>query len=502
MRVFPSITEFSKSYDSKNASLVWTTLPADIETPVSVALKLKDEKYLGLFESVEQGRSRGRYSFLVFSPDAIWKCIDGVPQLNSDVHFDCNKFDSDGQDVFLSLRKFINAASLEIPDGLPPMSAGIFGYMGYDMVRYMEKIPDSNEDAIGIPESVFMRPQMIIIFDSVKDDMIIASPIYSKNLSSDDAYNEAQARIKQTLDKLTNTNLNKDYSKNVNNEESGNIELEVETNISRDEYHQMVIKAKEYILAGDIFQVVPSQRFTVEFPHEPLSLYRVLRSMNPSPYSFFIKMDDFSLVGSSPEILVRMNSGKITVRPIAGTRKRGETKAEDKSLAEDLLADEKELAEHLMLIDLGRNDVGRVSKIGTVNVTENMVIEYYSHVMHIVSKVEGYLKDDVDALDAVIAGFPVGTVSGAPKIRAMEIIDELENVKRSFYAGGVGFFSANGDVDMCITLRTGLVKDDKLYAQAGGGVVADSDPEAEYQESCNKARAIIAAAEEVAKREW
>jgi anthranilate synthase component 1 len=301
-------------------------------------------------------------------------------------------------------------------------------------------------------------------------------------------------------EKLAKTNIEKYYIKNVNNRKV-ECRQNVTSNTTREEYIALVKNAKDYIYAGDIFQVVPSQRFTVDFPYDCFSLYRSLRSLNPSPYSFYMNMNGFSLVGSSPEILVRVEDGNVTVRPIAGTRKRGKDSAEDMLLAADLLSDEKELAEHLMLIDLGRNDVGRVSKTGTVKVTEKMVIEYYSHVMHIVSNVEGKIRDDVDALDAVIAGFPVGTVSGAPKIRAMEIIDELETERRSFYAGGIGYFSANGGVDTCIALRTGLVKDKKLYIQAGGGVVADSDPEAEYQETCNKAQALLQAAKIVAERE-
>jgi len=482
MNIYPSSEDFSRK---KGRRLVWAVLPADLETPVSVTLKLKDEKYCCLFESVEQGKNRGRYSFIATSPDLLWKCENGKPYICDNLT--AGDYVRDGDDVFASLRKILNDAKLEIPEQLPPMSAGVFGYMGYDMVRYMEKLPDNNPDTIGISESIFMRPKVVIVFDSVKDQMFVITVA-----DSEEKYNEAVSRIEDVVKKL---------EKNIShNCLSGGKLGAVKSNTTRDEYHQMVKKAKDYILAGDIFQVVPGQRFTVDFPFEAIELYRVLRSMNPSPYSFYMQMDGFALVGSSPEILVRAREGKATVRPIAGTRKRGADESEDENLAKDLLSDEKELAEHLMLIDLGRNDIGRVAKTGTVKVTEREVIEYYSHVMHIVSNVEGELKENVDALDAVIAGFPVGTVSGAPKIRAMEIIDELEKERRSFYAGGVGYFSADGSVDMCIALRTGLVKDGVLYVQAGGGVVSDSDPEAEYQESCNKARALIAAAEEVARR--
>jgi anthranilate synthase component 1 len=496
MQIFPDLKEFNSAKDKPQ--MVWAKLPADLETPVSATLKLKSEKFCCLFESVEEGKNRGRYSFIAISPDIIWKCADGKAEINRNAATNPDSFVTEDTEVFTSLRNLLNESRFEIPAQLPPMVSGIFGYMGYDMVRYMEKLPDSNPDVIGIPESVFMRPQVVIVFDSVKDEMIVATTVYKYD---GDAYKAASCRIIATIEKLAGTSLEKDYLKNMA-PASNVVSQEVKSNLTREEYHAMVEKAKEYIVAGDIFQVVPSQRFTVDFPYDSISLYRILRRINPSPYSFYMQLGGFALVGSSPEILVRARDGKATVRPIAGTRKRGKTDAEDKALAANLLGDEKELSEHLMLIDLGRNDIGRVAKTGTVKVTEQMVIEYYSHVMHIVSNVEGNLRDDVDALDAVIAGFPVGTVSGAPKIRAMEIIDELEKERRSFYAGGVGYFSADGSVDTCIALRTGLVKDGKLYVQAGGGVVADSDAEAEYQESCNKAMALLTAASDVAKRGW
>ncbi|MCE3232613.1 MAG: trpE [Rickettsiaceae bacterium] len=500
MQIFPDFSGFSKNYSDDKPQLVAMTLSADLETPVSAALKLKDESFCCLFESVEQGRNRGRYSFIAISPDLIWQCKEGKAEINYNAATDLNIFEEDKLPVLESLRAVIKKSRLDIPKGMPSMSAGLFGYMGYDMVRYMEKIPDNNPDVTGIPESIFIRPQIVIIFDSVKDSMTIVTPIFSYKHSAERDYDIATERVLNVAEKLAKTNIEKYYIKNVNNRKV-ECRQNVTSNTTREEYIALVKNAKDYIYAGDIFQVVPSQRFTVDFPYDCFSLYRSLRSLNPSPYSFYMNMNGFSLVGSSPEILVRVEDGNVTVRPIAGTRKRGKDSAEDMLLAADLLSDEKELAEHLMLIDLGRNDVGRVSKTGTVKVTEKMVIEYYSHVMHIVSNVEGKIRDDVDALDAVIAGFPVGTVSGAPKIRAMEIIDELETERRSFYAGGIGYFSANGGVDTCIALRTGLVKDKKLYIQAGGGVVADSDPEAEYQETCNKAQALLQAAKIVAERE-
>lgn len=494
MNIFPNTETFVACYEKGEHQLVWARFSADLETPVSVALKFQDEPFCCLFESVEGGVNRARYSFITLRPDLLWKCEGGRPFISALP--DLKDFKADGDDIFASLRKVIAESKIAIDPQLPPMAAGLFGFMGYDMVRYMEDLPDGNPDTIGIPEALYLRPQIVIVFDSVKDEMTVVTPVFTHQGDAKWALEEARTRISNVVEVLDQCEVKKHYTRSKKDQPLP----EAHSNTTRHEYHEMVNKAKEYILAGDIFQVVPSQRFTMEFNYSPFSLYRELRRLNPSPFSFFVKMDDFSLVGSSPEILVRLQDGVVTVRPIAGTRKRGKNDVENKVLAEDLLSDPKELAEHLMLVDLGRNDVGRVAEVGSVKVTENMVVEHYSHVMHIVSNVQGRLRKDKDALDAMIAGFPVGTVSGAPKIRAMEIIDELEKEKRSFYAGGVGYFSANGQMDNCITLRTALVKDGKLYAQAGGGVVADSDPDAEYQESCNKARALLKAAEEVVKK--
>jgi anthranilate synthase component 1 len=375
------------------------------------------------------------------------------------------------------------------------MVAGLIGYMGYDMIRLMEKLPNKNRDSIGLPDSYFMRPRIMIVFDSVKGELHITTPLWQDHGFTDakEAYNAAIKLIE---------GIAEDLKKPV---QPATCNLQPATqpaftsNTTRTEYHAMVERSKEYIKAGDIFQVVPSQRFSAAFNLPHFSLYRSLRHLNPSPFLFFLNFGNFSLVGSSPEILVRLRDNMVTIRPIAGTRKRGANIEEDKALEESLLSDPKEIAEHLMLLDLGRNDVGRVAKTGTVKVTEKMTVERYSHVMHIVSNVEGKIDSKYDAIDALIAGFPAGTVTGAPKIRAMEIIEELEKERRSFYGGCVGYFSANGSMDTCITLRTGLMKAGILYAQAGGGVVADSDKEAEYQESCNKARAIMNAAEEAWK---
>ena len=372
------------------------------------------------------------------------------------------------------------------------MASGLFGYMGYDSVRLNEDIPDKNPDDLMVPDGLFLRPSLICIFDRLKDIVTIVTPIWpDQGVSAESAFEAAMTRLNDaTADFQRSLPYRRERSSdhaNINNPVS---------NTTKDEFHDMVHKAKDYINAGDIFQVVPSQRFSVPFNLPPMSLYRSLRRLNPSPYLFFFDFGEFSIVGSSPEILVTLRDNTVTLRPLAGTRPRGKDIEEDKALAKELLEDPKERAEHLMLLDLGRNDVGRVSKIGTVKVVEQFEIEYYSHVMHIASHVEGEISQEYDALDALAAGFPAGTVSGAPKIRAMEIIDELEKSRRGVYAGAVGYISANGTMDTCIALRTALVKDNQMYVQAGGGVVADSDPESEYQESINKARALFRAAQQ------
>jgi anthranilate synthase component 1 len=376
------------------------------------------------------------------------------------------------------------------------MAAGLFGYLGYDMVRLIERLPDENPDMLGIPDAILMRPTIIAVFDGIQNQITLVTPVWpASGMDADSAYDLALERLG---DAISDLERNLPYRR-----EAANVTRslpEPVSNTTREEYHAIVERAKEYIRAGDIFQVVPSHRLSVPFELPPFSLYRALRRLNPSPFLLYLDFGDgLSIVGSSPEILVRLRDGKVTIRPIAGTRKRGATPEEDKALAADLLSDPKELSEHLMLLDLGRNDVGRVAQIGSVTVTERMVIEYYSHVMHIVSNVEGTIDPRYDALDALFAGFPAGTVSGAPKVRAMEIIDELEKTRRGVYGGCVGYFGANGAMDTCIALRTAVLKDGVMHVQAGGGVVADSDPEAEYQETVNKSRALIRAAEEAVR---
>lgn len=498
MRFFPASDRFAESFRRGESQLLGVRLIADLETPVSAMLKLQQkDKPCFLLESVQGGETRGRYSIIGIEPDLIWQCKKGKAQINRHAAQHPNAFEDVTEAPLASLKALVRECHMVIPPDFPPMSAGLIGYMGYDMVRLMENLPDANPDPIGLPDACFMRPRIMIVFDTVKGEMFIVTPVWKHagNGDAQAAYGKARALVEEVVQRLQ-TPLGASL---MGREEGEDNALEFVPNMRREDYHHMVERAKEYIRAGDIFQVVPSQRFQAKFTLPPFSLYRSVRHLNPSPFLFYLQLQDFSLIGSSPEILVRLRDGKVTIRPIAGTRKRGATEAEDVALAEELLNDPKEIAEHLMLLDLGRNDVGRIAQIGSVQVTQRMIIERYSHVMHIVSNVEGVLHPRYDAIDALVAGFPAGTVSGAPKIRAMEIIDELEKEQRSFYAGCVGYFSANGTMDTCITLRTGLIKDGTLYVQAGGGVVADSDPEAEYQESCNKARAIMHAAQE-AKR--
>ncbi len=503
MQNTPEFSAFAETYGADGqgaAQVVWSTLVSDMETPVSAMLRLaQGQPNSFLLESVEGGASRGRYSFIGLRPDIIWRCFGDKAEINRAVPDDPKAFIpcpvSEASGAIESLRALVGESRIDVPDELPPMASGLVGYLAYDMVRLTEKLPDDNPDVIGVPDSIFLRPTVMAVFDSLKDNLTIITPVWpNPSLSAEEAYEAAQGRLAEVV---------KDFeappSAQANKPEVDHPSPEPEVNMTREAFHGMVKKAVEYIHAGDAFQVVPSQRFRLPFTLPPLAFYRSLRRLNPSPFLFFLDFGDFSVVGSSPEILVRVRDGKITLRPLAGTRKRGASAKEDEALVKDLLSNPKEIAEHLMLLDLGRNDVGRVAEVGTVEVTEQFIVEYYSHVMHIASNVEGVLAADCDAIDALLAGFPAGTVSGAPKVRAMEIIDELEPERRGVYAGCIGYFGANGDMDTCIALRTAVIKDETLYVQAGGGVVADSDPESEYQESRNKAQALIRAAEEAVK---
>ena len=496
MAVFPRFDDFRKTYEAGRPGVVWTSLVADLDTPVSALMKLgRGEPMSFLLESVEGGAVRGRYSIIGLRPDLVWRARGNRPEINRRARTAPDVFEPADGDTLASLRALVAESLIELPPELPPMAAGLIGYFGYDMIRLIERLPDVNPDRLDVPDALFMRPTLMAIFDSVKDVITVVTPVRpEEGLSARAAYARAEERLNEAV---------VDFERSVNVSPAPVADLaplpEPVSNLTKAEYFAIVEKAKEYIRAGDIFQVVPSQRFSLPFRLPPLALYRALRRTNPSPFMFYLNLGDFAAVGSSPEILVRLRDGKVTIRPIAGTRPRGKTPEEDLSLEKDLLSDPKELAEHLMLLDLGRNDVGRVSRIGTVKVTEKNVIERYSHVMHIVSNVEGEIDPAHDAIDALLGGFPAGTVSGAPKVRAMEIIDELEPEKRNLYGGGVGYFSANGSMDACIALRTAVIKNGTMYVQAGGGVVADSDPELEYQETVNKSRALIRAAEEAVR---
>jgi len=489
----PSFDAFETGFDAGQNQLVYTRLAADLDTPVSLMLKLSEaRKNSFMLESVTGGEVRGRYSIIGAKPDLIWKCHGTTSHINRMARIDAEAFEPQAGDPLDNLRALINESRIDMPDALPPASAGLFGYLGYDMIRLVEHLPDVNPDPLGLPDAVMMRPSVVVVLDGVKGEVIVVAPAWvSSGLSAKAAYAQAAERVMDAVRDLERQTP--DAARDLGDAtEVGPLS----SNFTHDGYKAAVEVAKDYIRAGDIFQVVPSQRWSQDFTLPPFSLYRSLRRTNPSPFMFYFNFGGFQVIGASPEILVRVFGREITIRPIAGTRHRGATPEEDRALEADLLGDPKELAEHLMLLDLGRNDVGRVAKIGTVRPTEEFIVERYSHVMHIVSNVVGELAEEHDALSAFFAGMPAGTVSGAPKVRAMQIIDELEPEKRGVYGGGCGYFAANGDMDMCIALRTAVLKDEKLYIQAGGGVVYDSDAEAEYQESVNKSKAIRKAAED------
>jgi anthranilate synthase component 1 len=502
MQIEPSAEKFSALYAAGEPQVVWTTLVADLETPVSAFLKVAGARSKSspshgfLLESVEGGAVRGRYSIIGLEPDLIFRVNARRAEVNRTAQNDANAFLPVAEAPLAALRALIDESRIALPDGLPPMAAGIFGYLGYDMVRLMEdSLSAPAADPIGIPDAMLVRPTLVIAFDAVEDTITIVTPVRPQaGVVAKSALARAVARLSEVVDAL-----DRPLEKSAAGLHAGSLEVAPRSNTTPAEFRRMVLRAKEYIAAGDIFQVVLSQRFEAPFALPPFSLYRALRRVNPSPYLFFLDFDGFAIAGSSPEILVKASDGIVTIRPIAGTRPRGATPHEDAALEAELLADPKERAEHLMLLDLGRNDVGRVAEIGSVKVTDQFFIERYSQVMHIVSNVEGKLRKDRDPLDALTAGFPAGTVSGAPKVRAMQIIDELETAKRSLYAGCVGYFSAGAEMDTCIALRTALIKDGTMYVQAGAGIVADSDPEFEQQECINKAKALFRAAEE-AKR--
>jgi anthranilate synthase component 1 len=504
VKLEPGFEAFQTLYESGAPQLVWTRRIDDLETPVSAYLKIGHGRpYAFLFESVEGGAWRGRYSIITLNPDLVWRCRGDRAEIAQGADIAAGRFEPQDGGALDSLKDLVAASRMDLPEGLPPPSAGLFGAIGYDMIRLVERLPNVNPDPLGLPDGVMTRPSVVAIFDAIAQEILLVTPVRPGEASAQAAYAAAAARLESVLGDLDRPTPRLTGSGQPEPDQ-------FETPVSREQYREIVGRAKEYIRAGDIFQVVPSHRFRAPFRREPFALYRSLRRTNPSPFLFFLNFGDFHLVGSSPEILVRLRDGKITIRPIAGTRPRGATPVEDAALEQELVNDPKERAEHLMLLDLGRNDVGRVAMLkdaGTntpaqnhaprVRVTDSFFVERYSHVMHLVSNVEGDAPDGLDPVDVVMAALPAGTLSGAPKVRAMEIIDELEIEKRGVgYAGSVGYFGADGSVDTCIVLRTALIHDGTMYVQAGGGVVADSDPDAEYDETLHKARALRRAAEE------
>ncbi|MBS0563100.1 MAG: anthranilate synthase component I [Proteobacteria bacterium] len=493
MALFPAFETFEAGWAAGRNQLVYARLAADLDTPVSLMLKLADAARMSfMLESVTGGEVRGRYSVVGLKPDVIWDCHGLHSRVNRQARYDDAAFEPLAGHPLETLRALIAESRIDMPEGLPAIAAGLFGYLGYDMIRLVEHLPNVKPDPIGAPDAMLMRPTVVAVLDGVKGEVTVCSPAWvASGLTARAAYAQAAERVMDAVRDLERTPAGE--SRTLGDAAQVG---ELHSNFTRDGYMAAVEKAKDYIRAGDIFQVVPSQRWTADFALPPFALYRSLRRTNPSPFLTFFNFGPFQIVGASPEILVRLRGGEVTVRPIAGTRPRGLTPEEDRANEAELLADKKELAEHLMLLDLGRNDVGRVARIGTVRPTEKFIIERYSHVMHIVSNVVGEIAPGHDALSALLAGLPAGTVSGAPKVRAMEIIDELEPEKRGIYGGGVGYFAANGEMDMCIALRTAVVKDRKLYIQAGGGVVFDSDPAAEFQETVNKSKALKKAAED------
>jgi anthranilate synthase component 1 len=464
---------------------------ADLDTPLSSYLKLADGEYSYLFESVQGGEKWGRYSIIGLPCRTVLKIFGYVATIETDGEV-VERLDL--EDPLAFVEEFQNRYRVPELDDMPAFSGGLVGYFGYDTVRYVEKrLRDSMpEDKLGTPDILLMVSDEMLVFDNLSGTIrltIHADPALPN------AYAQAQARITELVEQLQKPAPVLPAVSLAQEDQAGRIsENDFVSESGESAYKQAVETIKEYVLAGDVMQVVPSQRLVADFTGEPLNLYRALRNLNPSPYMYFLNLKDFYIAGSSPEILARLEDGVITVRPIAGTRRRGYTDEEDRALEAELLADPKEIAEHLMLIDLGRNDVGRVSEIGSVELTDKMIVERYSHVMHIVSNVTGKLRKGKTAMDVLRATLPAGTLSGAPKIRAMEIIDELESVKRGVYGGAVGYLGWNGNMDTAIAIRTGVIKDKKLYVQAGGGVVADSIPRLEWKESLNKARALFRAA--------
>jgi len=476
-----SFKDFKFQHKKKENQIIYTSRKIhDDREILNLINNFLKEKNSFIFESVEKGKIRGRYTIFGKNPDKIWE----FNNKNSYLIKNKTKKKIKGNPDKV-IEKIIEEFKFKTPKGLPPICSLISGYFSYDSIRYIEKIPNECKDDLKLPDVRLLRPRTVIIHDNLKKKIFYIVNIFNdeKILDYKNKYLEIESEIN---DLLMQASLNK-----INSYKNTNTNIEVKSNISKKKFINMVNKAKKYIKIGDIFQVVLSQRFEAKLSKNPLDIYKKLRVTNPSPFMYFFNFSDFQIIGASPEILVRLRDNKITVRPIAGTRPRGKNSKEDAFFAKDLLKDKKELSEHLMLLDLGRNDAGKVSKINTVKVTESFIIEKYSHVMHIVSNVIGVYNKKYSKFKSLLAGFPAGTVSGAPKIRAMEIIDELESTRRKIYAGGIGYFSANGEFDTCIALRTAVAKNNKFYVQAGAGIVADSSPIKEYEETVNKAKALL-----------
>ncbi|WP_237245794.1 anthranilate synthase component I [Sphingopyxis witflariensis] len=478
-------------------AVVWQRLIADIETPVSAALKLIEPgRGDWVLESVESGETRGRYSLIGLDPDLMFEVTGDAARINRDWRRDRDAFAPVAAPALQALRDLVAECRFDVPEGLPKALATLVGFFAYETIGLVERIPRAPGAGLGLPDMVFVRPTTILVFDRLADELFLIAPIWpDANAPIDRMIDAAQDRLEDIAARLSRVSAHAERATT----EALPADITANPATTPERFTEMVATAKEYIAAGDIFQVVLSQRFSTPFDLPPFDLYRALRRINPSPFLYFLDLPGFALIGSSPEILVRVRDGEITIRPIAGTRPRGKTSAEDVQNRESLLADPKERAEHLMLLDLGRNDVGRAAMGGTVTVTDSYTVEFYSHVMHIVSNVIGRIAPDKDAIDALFAGFPAGTVSGAPKVRACQIIAELEADARGAYAGGVGYFAPDGNMDSCIVLRTAIVKDGEMHVQAGAGIVADSEAAYEQRECEAKAGALFAAAREAVR---
>ena len=483
MKINISFKEFKKNHSKKKHQILFRTRTCREYYKVENLFKLLlAEKNSFIFESVEKGSIKGRYTIIGLNPDKIWDINKNTISLNSS-----GKITKIKADPLKFINKLIKDFDIKIPNQLPSMSSMLVGYFSYDIIRYVEKIPNNCKDDLNIPDVRLSRPKNLIIYDNLKKKIYYIENVYAdtKIINYKNEYNSICKKF-DLYEDFENIRLPDQFTYKANK----NL---IKSNTTKEKFMSLVKKAKTYIEKGDIFQVVLSQRFERVLNKKPIEIYNYLRKSNPSPFMFYFNYDDFNILGSSPEILVRLRKGEITIRPIAGTRPRGKNTKEDKKYELDLLKDKKELAEHLMLLDLGRNDVGKVSKINSVKVTEKFKVERYSHVMHIVSNVIGKFNNKFTLFETLLSGFPAGTVSGAPKIRAMEIIDELEKNKRKLYAGGIGYFTPNGEFDTCIALRTALIKNNKFYVQAGAGIVADSKPDKEYAETVNKAKGLMKA---------